>query len=496
MPDDGYSPLFALSQRLPPQNVEAEQAVLGALLANNKAYDRVAEFLKPEHFADALHGRVYEAIARRIEAGHLVDAVTLKSEFADVDDGSAFLAHLMASAIGGLIGVAEYGHAIHDAWVRRQMIDIAAEAVDDVYAGAVPGSEVVTEVVQRCLGLSERAEERKAVDHAAALDAAVAQAEAAYRRVPGRGRLDTGIPTVDALWRGMWPNELYFVMARSRTGKTPFLMQLARGVARQILDEGVPGCVHIFSLEMDRDGIARLGLTAEGRWDADQLKSGEIGDAAAWKELSELRGRLAALPIVIDDTPDLTLPDLALRARVVARQKHTRLIGIDFRQLIKRPRDYARMPTVEWLPMLSNQLKVLARTLGVPVICLEQINKSADNRESSRPTLGDLPYGGDPAADSVFALWRPELTMGDEPPKQPATLSNEKAAQLDAAWWTLRDKAKGVAEFIACKRRGGATGFKRLRFDGPRQLFREIEAAPAPQPDMLDWPTSESIYGP
>src|SRR5579875_2058219 len=128
------SPLFGLTQLLPPANLEAEQALLGALLANNKAYDRVAEFLLPEHFADPVHGRIFQAIARRIESGQLADAVTLKAEFEhsgllDEVGGPAYLAQLL-SAMVGIINAGEYGRAIYDAWLRRQLIDLGETIVN------------------------------------------------------------------------------------------------------------------------------------------------------------------------------------------------------------------------------------------------------------------------------------------------------------------------------------------------------------------------------
>src|SRR5579885_1531823 len=135
------SPLFGLTQRLPPANLEAEQALLGALLANNKAYDRVAEFLLPEHFADPVHGRIFQAIARRIEQGQLADAVTLKAEFEhsgvlEEVGGTAYLAQLLTAMVG-IINAGEYGRTIHDTWLRRQLIDIGETVVNNAF-GAIP----------------------------------------------------------------------------------------------------------------------------------------------------------------------------------------------------------------------------------------------------------------------------------------------------------------------------------------------------------------------
>src|SRR5271169_3198406 len=143
------SPLLGLSQRLPPSNLQAEQALLGALLANNKAYERVSEFLAPDHFADAVHGRIFQAVARRVEAGQLADAVTLKAEFEhagvlDEVGGTAYLAQLL-SAMVGIINAGEYGKAVHDAWLRRQLIDIGETVVNYAF-GAEPELDGIQQI--------------------------------------------------------------------------------------------------------------------------------------------------------------------------------------------------------------------------------------------------------------------------------------------------------------------------------------------------------------
>src|SRR5579884_1265455 len=180
------SPLFGLTQRLPPANVEAEQALLGALLANNKAYDRVAEFLLPEHFADPVHGRIFQAIARRIEAGQLADAVTLKAEFEhsgvlEEVGGTAYLAQLLTAMVG-IINAGEYGRAIHDAWLRRQLIDIGETVVNRAFGmdAELDGKDQVEAAEQALFDLATRGgTEGGFVSFEAALSEAIETAERA-----------------------------------------------------------------------------------------------------------------------------------------------------------------------------------------------------------------------------------------------------------------------------------------------------------------------------
>jgi replicative DNA helicase len=491
---DGHSPLFGLSQRLPPSNLQAEMALLGALLSNNKALDR-CEGLKPEHFADEAIGAVYAAIVEGVQAGRLVDAVSLKGRF-----DQPLLASLVASMVG-ILNAGEYARAIQDCAAHRQLIEIGESLVNGAFAG-VPPAEVGGAAAQQIDRILAGAV-HSGKSFADAVDGAVAYAEAAHRGDPNRARLETGIRSFDALWQGLRPGQLYYLMARSRTGKTPAAAQIARNVSRRLLERGsgkTPEHVHFFSLEMTAEDLATINLAAVSRWTADELQSGRIGDGLAWKELDDRRATLAELPIHIDDDGGLSIAEIRVRARAAHRSHRTRLIIIDFMENIGRGAEHARMGLPEWTPFVGYQLKELAKALSVPVIALRQLNKSRDNAEATRPTLSDLPYDGGQAADGVFVLHRPELTMGDKPPAAAGTLSAEKQAAKDAEWHNQRDAMRGVVEFGAVKRRFGPSNiWKSMRFDGPRMLLREEDEAPAGQDggffDAIPMAGSEADYG-
>src|SRR5208337_134889 len=198
------SPLLGLSQRLPPSNVQAEQALLGALLANNKAYERVSEFLAPEHFADPIHGRIYGAIARRIEAGQLADAVTLKAEFEhsgvlDEVGGTTYLAQLLGAMVG-IINAGEYGRAIYDAWLRRQLIEIGETVVNNAFGAGteLDGRAQIEIAEQELFSLAERgAADGGFVTLEHALVEAIQNAERAFQRSGGVSGLSTGLRDLD-----------------------------------------------------------------------------------------------------------------------------------------------------------------------------------------------------------------------------------------------------------------------------------------------------------
>jgi replicative DNA helicase len=479
------TPLFGPAPpRTMPTAVEAEQALLGSLLSNNARTAERCSFLKPEHFADPINGYIYKRAMERISGGLVADAVTLKVDFENTGvleeyGGTKYLAQLLTCNIGWQTTIS-YAKAIEDTWLRRQLIDVSEEMATAAYGGDIgrDARDIVDEAAEAVMALGEHVVTKGETDFATAAAAAPARAEAAAKGEVGHARLDTGIPAIDRLWGGLWPGELYYLMARSRTGKTPCMMQIARNVAAKLAEEAVKAGkkaeqvehVHVFSLEMTADGLITTNLASTSRWTADQIKSGDIDD---WIEFEKASKALAGLPIVIDDQGDMDMPKLAMRARSVKRGRRTRLICVDYRELVRRGRDQARMGLPEWIPFLGYQLKALAKSLNLPIIALAQINKARSGETVVRPILDDLPYDGGQAADGVFALHRPELYLGDEP-AAPAHFTGEKLANFKSDWEKKRHATRGLMEVGALKRRfGPANTWAKLRFDGPRMLLSE-----------------------
>lgn len=496
MPDDAsFAPLFGLQKRLPPSNIQAEQAFLGALLANNKVIDR-AQFLRPEHFAEGAHGIIFRRAAQRIEAGQVADALTLKTDFEnsgllDEIGGTAYLTQLLTAMVG-IINAGDYAKAIYDTWLRRQLIDAGERIVNGAFAPApdADATKMLDQAAETVLALGEASAGIRGTDFATASSAAVARSYAAYRGDAGQARLDTGIPPVDALWGGLWPGQLYYLMARSKTGKTACMMQIARHVASALAAETAETKrpaehVHIFSLEMTAEDLLTVNLASKTRWSADQIRSGEIGGPDDWLQLERAAADLGRLPIVIDDEANMDISTLMMRARATKRSRRTRLICIDYRELIRRGGEQTRMQLPEWVPYLGYQLKALAKATHCPVIALSQINKPKDGTEVARPTVSDLPYDSGQAADGVFALHRPELYMPEYPPPLPAGTSAEKVANRASEWKHQRDAVRGVTEFHSLMRRFGPFGsYRSLHFDGPRMLLSERRETDLPPDDL------------
>ena len=330
---DQNSGLLGLSQRLPPQNLEAEMALLGALLANNKAYERVSEFLASEHFADPVNGRIYASIQRRIEAGQLADAVTLRAEFEhsgqlDEVGGPAYLAQLL-SAMVGIINAGEYAKVIHDAWLRRQLIDLGEVVVNRAFGveAELDGKEQLEAAEQALFDLAkEGGNEGALITFERAMVRAVEMAEKAFTNGSGVSGLSTGLRDVDAKMGGLHPSDLLILAGRPAMGKTALATKIAFGAARAILREAqaenpnaVPkGGVAVFSLEMSADQLATRLLSENSRISGDRIRRGEISQRD-FDRFVETSRELATLPIFIDDTPAITISALRTASWLTVR---------------------------------------------------------------------------------------------------------------------------------------------------------------------------------
>lgn len=487
---DGLQPLFSSEpKRDLPMNLSAEQALLGAILANNKAAD-LCSFLRPEHFADLVHGRIFAECRRLIEAGRVADAVTLKGVLEhdgvlDEVGGTAYLAQLMTAMVG--INMAgDYARVVRDTWLRRQVIEAGTEAADAAYASD-DGDAVIAEAVDRLMSLGEQSVSTAAATVGDALDKAMGAAEAAYRG-EGVGGLLTGIPSLDELWGGLWPSCLDCLGARSMHGKTALGVQAATHIARTLLTEHKEAVeagdkrhalehVAIFSLEMPRDHLALRMLATETQIPVRDIRAGKIGGNRA-EALIAARAQLRELPLLIHDTPSMSVTDIAMAARSAVRRKRAKLIVIDHLHRVRPAAAYAKAPRNEQVQSITEALKTLASSLEIPVLLLAQLSRQSERREDHRPVVADLEYAGERDFDNLLLLWRPELYMGEQPPQPSAKTSDDKAREMAADWWRRKNETRGRAEVILAKGRMGEPGAVWLEFDGPRTLFSPSDYRP------------------
>jgi replicative DNA helicase len=485
------SALLGLSQRLPPQNQQAEQALLGALLANNKAYERVSDFLAPHHFADPIHGRIFAAIARRCDAGQLADAITLRAEFEhagvlDEVGGTAYLAQLLTAMVG-IINAGEYGRAIHDAWLRRQLIDIGETVVNNAF-GAQPeldGAGQVEAAEQALFDLAARGGgEQALVPLERALAQAIDAAERAFHRAGHVSGLSTGLRDLDKKTGGLHPSDLLVLAGRPGMGKTALATKIAFGAARALLAEAraidanaVPkATVAIFSLEMSAEQLATRLLAEEARISGDRIRRGDIGQKE-FDRFVQVSRELGSIPLHIDDTPALTLSALRTRCRRLKRTAGLALVVVDYLQLMRPAAGTRPENRVLEISQITQGLKAIAKELAVPVLALSQLSRSVESREDKRPLLSDLRESGsiEQDADVVMFIYRDEYYLQQRAPKQIGFDNDDKFHAAVEKWQRDMEQVHNRAELLIEKQRHGPTGKIDLFFEGEFTRFADLD---------------------
>jgi replicative DNA helicase len=486
------TPLLGLSQRMPPSNLQAEQALLGALLANNRAYERVAEFLAPEHFADPIHGRIFAAIHRRVNNGQLADAVTLRQEFEhggvlDEVGGTAYLAQLLTAMVG-IINAGEYGRAVHDAWLRRELIEVGEEVVNNAF-GAEPemdGKMQVEAAEQRLFDIADKgATSGGFIVFEQALTAAIQGAERAFHRPGGVSGLSTGLRDLDKKMGGLHPSDLMVLAGRPGMGKTALATKIAFGAARSLLAEAraagsgddVPkGSVAFFSLEMSAEQIALRLLAEEARVSGDRIRRGDIAQRD-FDQFVQVSREIAGLPLHIDETPGISIAALRTRCRRLKRTAGLSLVIVDYLQLMRPSAGTKPESRVLEISQFTQGLKAIAKEMAVPVIALSQLSRAVEQREDKRPQLSDLRESGtiEQDADCVMFVYRDEYYLQQRGPKQAHFESDEKFNAAMDKWQQDMERVHNRAELLIEKQRHGPTGKIDLLFEGEFTRFADID---------------------
>lgn len=463
-----------IETRPPPHNFEMEMGLIAALMASNRAYDRIADITSTTHFADARHGRIFEAIAKLIERGQQANAATLRAYFqndADLADigGVAYLAKLQASAVT-IVNVKDYAETLRDLWMRRELLGLAEDVRQEAHRFEIGhrADAVVEEVEQALHDLVERGDARGGpVTLASACDEAMARADAA-----GRGEfkgLRTGLAGLDEKLGGLEPGTLTVLGGRPSMGKTAVGVVMALHAARTS-----PG-VAFFSLEMPAAQIARRAQCQMAGIPLEAMRAGRLG-ADSWLALQAARETLAKAPFVIDDRPALSLGQIAATARRLKRKGQLGLVVIDHLTLMGTPRGLEARK-VEAVGYNSGGLKRLAKELAVPILTLCQLSRANEQREEKRPQLSDLRWSGEieQDADIVIFVHREHYYLTRNEPTR--SMKEKDAEYLDRRlrWSDACDAHRGKAELIVAKNRDGGDGIVSVAFDGPTAKFSDLD---------------------
>lgn len=473
-----------------PHNIQAEQALLGALLANNRAYERVCDFLTPDHFHDPINGLIYERIAEQILDGRTCDAVTLKALFEgngtlDEVGGVSYLAKLLASMVG-ITNSGEYGRAIYDTWLRRELIIVGDRIGVDAYGSAQDGVKQI-ENAERMLSDLVAGGRRgdRLVSLGDAVSAAIAQVQAMYSGAPSPAVM-SGMKTVDLATGGFWPKNLILLAGIPGAGKTALAVQIAERVARRLFDQAIamgasrvdafrqPGVV-LFSLEMSAEELGMRVAAYLSRIAVEKLMRGDI-DMTTAVDLARAESAVQQLPMRIHDCRATSLKLLGTKMRMHLRRQPEVLGVVDHLLVLDGDGKNARNSgnDAQSVARASRDLKQLADDLNIPLLVLTHATRASATRTNPRPTQSDVKWAGEGDADVLFFVHRPSMFLDAEPPPMGPREGSEAYDKRVVKWYGERDRLKNIAEIVVAKRRMGPPGVWKMQWHGDTTSFSEF----------------------
>jgi len=423
---------FAIGlEKLPPQNVEAEQSVLGAILLDNHALNRAMELLSPDDFYKEAHRRIFQAILELNDRNEAIDLVTLTESLRRRNDlegvgGASYLTDLV-NAVPTSANISHHAKIVHEKSLLRQLVQTSTEIAARGYESTERIEELLDYAEQRIFGISDAKMKSPFHPIREIVKESFEMIERRYEQKESVTGVPTGIPEMDNLTAGLHPGDLIIVAGRPSMGKTAFALNIAQHAA---IEKRMP--VAIFSLEMAREQLAIRMLCAEARVDAHKLRSGYLG-AADWPRLTAAAGRITEAPIFIDDSAGLSVLELRAKARRLSRDQDLSVIIVDYLQLMRGRGDADNRE--QEISEISRSLKALAKELRVPVIALSQLSRAVESRTDRRPQLSDLRESGaiEQDADVVMFVYREEVFKPTE-------------------------ENRNMAKIIVSKQRNGPTG--------------------------------------
>jgi replicative DNA helicase len=469
--------------RTAPHNIEAEQALLGAILVNNEAFYRVSDFLEASHFYEPIHQQIYELASQLIRAGKVASPVTLKTFLpAEFEVGSLnasqYLARLAAEATT-IINAADYGRTVNDLAIRRNLIGIGESMVNVAFDAPVDFAPrlQIEEAERHLYELAETGRYGAGFQRfAQALTTAVEMAARAYQRDGNLSGLATGLKDLDAKMGGLQPSDLIIVAGRPGMGKTALATNIAYNVARAWAGETRAdghmhtvngGIVGFFSLEMSAEQLATRIIAERTGIPSSTIRRGGIGEAE-FEKIKDVSIELENLPFHVDETGGLSIAQLAARARRLKRQRGLDLLVVDYIQLLQGSQRRASESRVQEVTEITTALKALAKELNIPILALSQLSRQVESRDDKRPQLSDLRESGsiEQDADVVLFVFREEYYLSNKEPRP--------GSEEHLKWQTEMAAVHGKAELIIGKQRHGPTGTVQLQFDAAVTRFDDL----------------------
>ncbi|UBM63629.1 replicative DNA helicase [Candidatus Sulfidibacterium hydrothermale] len=453
--------------KVPPQAVDLEEAVLGAMMIEQDAVSAVIDILKPEVFYKEAHQKIFKAIFRLFGKSEPIDILTVTNELKSSGElemvGGPYYITMLTSRIASAANVEYHARILIQKYIQRELIHISSEIIKDAYEDTTDVFDLLDKAEQGLFNVSESNLRRNFEDMPSLIKQAIEDIENAKNADTHFRGIPSGYAELDRITTGWQKSDLIILAARPAMGKTAFALSMARNIA---VDFDIP--VAVFSLEMSAVQLVTRLISSETELPATQLKKGELADYE-WHQLNTKIQSLANAKIFIDDTPALSVFELRAKCRRLKQQHDIQMVFIDYLQLMTLGREN-RGNREQEISTISRSLKALAKELNVPVLTLSQLSRSVENRTgtSKRPILSDLRESGaiEQDADIVMFIYRPEYYGLD----------------------TMEDNtsSEGKAEIIIAKHRNGPTANVKLRFIAKYAKFEDLDA-PGMDPDQENY---------
>jgi len=462
--------LKMIEEKLPPHDIEAEEAVIGSLIVDPDAIFKIATFLVPEDFFDETNQVIYQACLSVHQRNEVVNQITVAHELMRQNrleqiGGAAYLSHLLSITPTPLY-VEHYARIVSNAAAMRRLIAAAGQIAAIGYAAGADVESTLNKAIDILFQVGSKGAPTNLIlvrDILSKYFEEVGQPSLEERQIP---HILTGFAGLDGLLGGLQRSDLVILAARPAVGKTSLALNIARNAAIE-----QKACVALFSLEMSRDTIVQRLLSSEARVDSKDVRLGHFTEREE-RRIMDASGVLSEAPIYIDDAPQQRVVDIGSKARRLHRERNIDLIVIDYLQLMRG--DGKSEPRVQEIGNITRSLKGLARELNVPVLTVSQLSRAVEWRSSHKPQLFDLRESGsiEQDADVVFFIHRESMYCEEE------------------EWYRTHDVEKepyprNEADILVEKHRNGPVGMVKLRFLPWFSRFDNVEVVPAPSSEEL-----------
>ncbi len=455
-----------------PNNIEAEQAVIGSILVSNEIFDEINVIVKSENFYDPMHQKILSAIESLIFKGLLANPITLKNYFKDEGDDLDIPEYLVkiTKFSTSTRQATEYSKIIYDMYVRRQLIKISEETIDTAKLNDldINGQNIIENSERLLYDLAENGSFNSSlIKFDEAMRQTIEMATAAYKNEEGIVGVPTGLKDLDDRLGGLHRSDLIIIAGRPGMGKTALATNIAFNAAQKLLDSERKSSIAFFSLEMSSEQLSTRILAEQSRIKSNDIRRGKISDDQ-FDKFIETSKNISELPLFIDETPAISIAALSNRARRVKRLKGLDMIIVDYIQLMKGSYNN-KDGRVQEISEITQGLKAIAKELSIPVVALSQLSRAVEQRDDKKPQLSDLRESGsiEQDADVVMFVYREAYYLKSKEPR-PATVEH-------AEWQAKMNEVSHLAELIISKQRHGPTGNINLEFEEMFTKFKDLQ---------------------